>query len=91
MNPQQEDGSLWHEPWHQDGGGSVLHLGLTLYGNRTCKFLEKDASPPGDRERLMIIHNQPGTVYMGQVTGAEHGVEHAPTHDDDLLLIPGSE
>jgi hypothetical protein len=29
---------LWSEPQHQDGGASVLHLGVTLYGRRNVIF-----------------------------------------------------
>ena len=33
-------GELWSESHHQDGGASVLHLGLTLWGRRDCVFEE---------------------------------------------------
>ena len=29
---------LWEEPRHQDGGASVLHMGLTLFGRRDVVF-----------------------------------------------------
>ena len=33
-NPGNDDDGHWVEPKHQDGGGSVVHMGLTLYGRR---------------------------------------------------------
>ena len=45
-------GELYSEARHQDGGASVLHLGLTLWGRRDCVFeevagnsLRRDGSP----------------------------------------------
>ena len=40
---------LWQEPVHKDGGASVLHIGMTLYGRRhvRCQRAEGDVFPPG--------------------------------------------
>ncbi len=35
-----KSGGLWAEPHHQDGGGSVTQMVLTLYGRRDCVFEE---------------------------------------------------
>jgi hypothetical protein len=40
VKPETPYGGLWSEPRHQDGGASVLHLGLTLWGHRDCVFEE---------------------------------------------------
>jgi hypothetical protein len=37
-NGSDKDFGFWSEPRHQDGGMSVLHMGLTLYGNRALVF-----------------------------------------------------
>lgn len=36
--PQLADGEpLWEEPEHKDGGASILHMGMTLYGRRDLR------------------------------------------------------
>ena len=36
--PQLSEGDeLWEEPEHKDGGASVLHMGMTLYGRRQLR------------------------------------------------------
>lgn len=49
-------GEMWHEPRHQDGGASVLHMGVTLYGCRTCRLEQSD----GRQLRAL-----PGTTWDG--------------------------
>lgn len=43
-NPDMGDGSWWEEAPHFDGGASVMHMGLTLYGRRDlrCELGEGD-------------------------------------------------
>ena len=69
----------WQEPWHQDGGASVMHLGLTLYGERTMTCRTLCAEPD------IVVRNVPGTVYWGGLTGPTHGVQHTPSPPDQLL------
>jgi hypothetical protein len=69
----------WQEPWHQDGGASVLHLGLTLYGERTMTCRTLCAEPD------IVVQNVPGTIYWGGLTGPTHGVQHTPSPPDQLL------
>ena len=71
------DGS-WQEPKHQDGGASVLHIGITLFGKRrmTCE------QPEGED---VVLDNIPGTVYLGGLTGPTHAVKHLPSPADELL------
>ena len=77
-----EDG-FWEEPEHQDGGASVLHLGLTLYGRRTL------ACRRGLGLRDVLILNTPGVVYVGQLTGPVHQVSHQAALESELLEVPG--
>ena len=66
------------EPRHSDGGASVLHMGVTLYGRRELTFF---APKPGDEgglapESEVKFSFVPGSVYLGTVTGAPHQVSH---------------
>jgi hypothetical protein len=72
---------FWEEPKHQDGGMSVLHLGLTLGGNRTLRCWQTEGLPD------VVLHNAPGTVYLGQLTGCEHQVTHQPSQPWELMDV----
>jgi hypothetical protein len=71
-------GGSWQEKKHQDGGASVLHMGVTLFGKRrmTCEQV-------GGED--VWVDNIPGTVYLGGLTGPRHGVRHEPSAEDELL------
>ena len=73
----------WIEPMHQDGGASVLHMGLTLFGRRNLVCTQGSGQPD------VLLENRPGLVYLGQLTGPRHQVLHQPAPDDELLDIPG--
>ena len=77
-----EDG-FWDEPEHQDGGASILHLGLTLYGRRLL------ACRRGLGHTDVTVPNAPGTVYVGQLTGPVHQVSHQSALEGELLEVPG--
>ena len=80
----QESSGPWEEPLHQDGGASILHMGLTVYGRRDVRFIQG----PGLAD--VAVRNVPGTVYFGQVTGAEHQVHHrVASSPSELLHLPG--
>ena len=64
-------GDYWSEPTHQDGGASVLHMGLTLFGRRQVRFEQGPLLPD------VWVPCGPGSVYLGQVTGARHQVPRA--------------
>jgi hypothetical protein len=66
--PKMADGSYWEEPEHKDGGASVLHLGLTLFGRRHVR-----CSQGGDLPDI-FIQCRPGSLYMGGFTGPVHQV-----------------
>ena len=61
---RREDG------WHTDGGASLLHAGLTIFGSR--QLLVKVTN----QERLA---QRPGSFYVGNLCALEHNVAHAAT------------
>jgi hypothetical protein len=72
----------WAEDEHQDGGASVLHFGVTLWGSRDVRCThEKPATSPS----AIVVPCVPGSVYMGTLTGPWHGVTHRPSPGDQLL------
>jgi hypothetical protein len=74
----------WEEPFHQDGGASILHMGLTVYGRRDVRFVQGPGLPD------IAVRNVPGSVYFGQVTGAQHQVHHrAASSQAELLQLAG--
>ncbi len=73
----------WVEPLHQDGGASVLHMGVTLYGRRQVKLKQVEGL------KDIVIQNSPGTVYISQLTGPMHEVSHHGTLQGELLQLPG--
>ena len=75
-------GEQWSEPEHQDGGASILHLGLTVYGHRELVCQQGEQLPP------VSVLNVPGTVYLGPVTGCVHQVHHKECPDDYLWSVP---
>ena len=83
MDPGCEEQGFWAEPEHQDGGASIMHLGLTLYGRRTLACRQGFGLPD------IFVRNAPGTVYVGQLTGPHHQVTHEAAEAGDLLEVPG--
>ena len=65
-NGAREDG------WHTDGGTSLLHAALTLFGSRT---VEVD-TPSGCRS----LAQEPGSFYIGNLCALRHNVRH---NEDD--------
>ena len=79
----------WAEDRHQDGGASVLHMGVTLYGCRrlVCEQAGTRKGPVASSDGLpdVVVPNVPGTVYLGGLTGPWHEVTHTPCSSDGLL------
>jgi hypothetical protein len=68
------------ENLHQDGSAGVIHMGLTLYGRRDVVCYQGDGLAP------VVMHQFPGAVYLGGLTGPEHQVCHQdPSGPDELL------
>ena len=70
----REPGAL-EEPCHHDGGASVLHMGVTLYGRRRVRCFTQDQH--GEFEDFEQV---PGSVYLGTLTGPLHEVHHDLPH-----------
>ena len=77
------------EAAHYDGGASVLHMGLTLYGRRNLELF-RDEDP---NDLIFDMPMAPGNVYFGVMTGCKHRVQHkmprAPseTKDDHAVTV----
>lgn len=41
-NPVMPDGGRWEEALHNDGGASVMHMGITVYGRRLLRCVQGD-------------------------------------------------
>ena len=57
------------DPKHIDGGASLLHLGLTIFGSRLLHVWLNE-------ERTLVFEQHPGSIYIGNMCAAEHQVEH---------------
>ena len=74
------------DPDHCDGGASILHMGITIFGERKLiawlgptKSAACGAVPAqtNDLEEHKF-HQQPGKVYIGNLCAVRHQVEHLP-------------
>ena len=62
----------------------MVHIGITLYDRRDLRFIQgKDMAD-------VSVDNGPGTVYFGQVTGAEHQVHHKEPWIVSCSMFPPS-
>ena len=75
--------TCWSEPPHQDGGASVLHMGVTLFGRRKLVCHQGSDLPPVE------LVCSPGSVYLGVLTGPEHQVHHLAPLPGELLRESG--
>ena len=64
---EREDG------WHTDGGASLLHAGLTVFGTRKLLVRMGD----GDESCISLVQH-PGSFYVGNLCALSHNVEHGP-------------
>ena len=75
---EREDG------WHTDGGASLLHAGLTIFGTRKLQVRLKDV--PG----CISLEQRPGSFYVGNMCALEHNVAHtaasAGCYGDDVQI-----
>jgi hypothetical protein len=70
--------SVRKDPKHYDGGASLLHGGLTLFGARDLALLY----PDGKSE---LLAQTPGTYYIGNLCAIEHEVQHHIPKEQKLL------
>ena len=59
------------EDWHTDGGASLLHFGITIFGSRVLQI-----QVDGD---CISRLQQPGSFYVGTLCALRHRVEHGAT------------
>ena len=57
------------DPKHFDGGASLLHGGVTIFGSRMLHLWFQDGA-------TQVVHQNPGDVYVGNMCAVEHQVEH---------------
>jgi len=74
------DGSCWREPEHLDGGASVVHMGVTLFGRRLLVCQQ------GPGLEAVEVLCRPGSVYIGGLTGPLHEVIHQWPRAGESLL-----
>ena len=60
---EREDG------WHTEGGASLLHAGLTVFGSRTLQVELEDAG-------CISLPQRPGSFYVGNLCALSHNVAH---------------
>ena len=73
----------WSEDKRQDGGGSVVHVGITLLGRRDLVCDRGDCVAP------LVVRCTPGHVYLGGLTGPEHQVHHQVPLPGEVLCNSG--
>ena len=69
------------DPSHWDGGTSLLHAGVTLWGQRRLEYMT------GDGEWHSLIQ-QPGSFYIANMCAAWHRVQHLPSDAAEPLFRP---
>ena len=72
-------GGQRYDPGHFDGGASLLHAGLTLFGQRAVAYLDVDGMWTQQLQK-------PGDLYVGNLTAAFHQVEHFHPEEAEPLL-----
>ena len=61
------------DAWHTDGGASLLHAGLTMFGSRQLHVRLKG------EEGSISLEQRPGSFYVGNLCALEHQVVHGAT------------
>ena len=64
--------------WHTDGGCSLLHAAVTLFGTRSVEVKV-------DGTHQVTLHQTPGSFYVGNLAALEHCVCH---HEDCKHTFP---
>ena len=68
MKPGERD-----DGWHTDGGTSLLHASVTLFGTRELQV--KIADKRG-QEHMVTLAQRPGSFYVGNMCALQHNVHH---------------
>ena len=69
MQPGERD-----DGWHTDGGCSLLHASVTLFGTRSVEVWEE----PWVK---FTLDQKPGSFYVGNMSALEHNVRHHPAKE----------
>ena len=75
---RREDG------WHTDGGSSLLHGGITLFGSRRVEVQLEG-------EGCISLEQTPGSFYTGNMCAASHNVAHGEHSEGCFWDGPASE
>ena len=73
------------DPLHYDGGASLIHMGITLYGQRRME-LKKNNDDLRDTVNLC-----PGNVYIGNLCAVEHQIFHEEKHGRAEQLLTAND
>ena len=57
--------------WHIDGGASILHAALTLFGTRSVLA---ELNQPD--KHIISLPQRPGSFYVGNLCAVNHNVQH---------------
>ena len=68
---------------HCDGGASLLHIGISLYGERFLRFWEKDVEAPWELQHIA------GQVYISSPACFTHQALHRDGSPSDLMAFTG--
>ena len=61
MQPGERD-----DGWHTDGGCSLLHASVTMFGTRSVELSQPQVT----------LDQEPGSFYVGNLSALEHNVRH---------------
>ena len=63
-----------YDPAHFDGGASLLHGGLTIFGSRHLECMV--AASVASEEDWEVLPQRPGSFYVGNLCAPQHRVRH---------------
>jgi hypothetical protein len=70
--------------WHTDGGASLLHAAVTIFGSRTLQVKPEDAG-------CISLPQRPGSFYVGNLCALSHNVVHSDHAAGSFGVCPPSE
>ena len=68
-----------YDPEHFDGGASLLHAGLTIFGTRHVEVAEPAT------HKWKVLPQSAGSFYMGNMCAARHRVRHLDSKEAGTL------
>ncbi len=73
------------EEWHTDGGASLIHGAVTIFGSRAVEVRTEG------RDDCNSLEQRPGSFYIGNLTALEHRVVHREQSEGSFGEGPPSE